>query len=151
VLLAGYEEGQIVLWKVSNQTVIKVVDNLYSTSVLQAKFYKPNGYDCITTDNSGNVHLLSFNQLFFSYTVDKKCLLSNKESSFCCIDILDNCLTKRHVLNRYTLVALGSLESVLVIVTFPYIRTLFKFNKPVRVKPGTVPSISWGHGKTPNR
>jgi len=62
------------------------------------------------------------------------------------MDVLDKRFTKKHDLNQSTLVALGSLNLILVIVVYPIVRNLFKLPRPDNIPKGTVPSISWGKG-----
>lgn len=147
-LVAGYEKGQIIIWDIYSGSILKSISGVHDTVILTIKFYKDTKSHIITSDNVGNVNLLTVNKVLFSYTVDKQLLLCKSAGNVSSIQALksQDSFYNGHVVKTYTLVALSSLSVMLIIALEPMVRILYKMERPPYVKEGYVPYISWGKG-----
>jgi len=147
-LAAGYEKGQIILWDLYSGSNLKTIVGLHENIILALKFYKETKSHLISSDNAGNVYLINVNKVLFSYTVDKQLLLSKSAGKVSSIQPLNSqeIFYNGHFVKNFTLVALASLNVMLIIALEPMVRILFKIERPEYVKEGSVPYISWGKG-----
>ena len=147
-LICGYEHGQLILWDLRTGSNIKTIQGFHIVPILCVKFWKETRSHIIISDIGGNVNLLVINKVLLSYTVDKQMLLTNATSPISSIapirkDFIKNTIT--------SLVALASMEMVLVVTLEPLVGIVYKFERPSYVKEGLIPSISWGFGPIPGK
>lgn len=147
-MVAGYEKGQIILWDLNTGYNLKVITGLHENIILALKFYKDTKSHIISSDNIGNVSLININKVLFSYTVDKQLLLSKSAGNVSCIQPLksQDSLYNSHIVKNFALVAVSSLNVLLIISLEPMVRILYKMERPDYIKEGSVPYISWGKG-----
>lgn len=147
-LVAGYEKGQIILWDLYSGGNLKTILGIHDKEILCLKFYKETKNHIISSDNVGFVYLITVNKVLFSYTVDKQLLLSKSAGNVSSIRNLrsQDPLYAGHMVRNYTLVALCSLNVLLIISLEPMVRILYKMERPEYIKEGSVPYISWGKG-----
>lgn len=147
-LISGYEKGQIVLWDLNTGANLKTIVGVSECPLLSIRFYKETKSHIVCSDNAGNVFLLNINKVFFSFTVDKQLLLHKSAGNVCCIDVLrsQNNFYMAHMIKNYILIAICSLNVVLLISLEPMVRILYKFERPDYIKEGSVPCVSWGKG-----
>ena len=147
-LVAGYEKGQIILWDLYSGSNLKTIVGLHENVILTLRFYKDTKSHIISSDNIGNVYLINVNKVLFSYTVDKQLLLSKSAGNVSTIQPLKSQenFYNGHIVKNFTLVAIASLNVLLIISLEPMVRILYKMERPEYVKEGSVPYISWGKG-----
>lgn len=147
-LVAGYEKGQIIIWDLYSGSNLKTIVALHENVILKIKFYKDTKSHIITSDNVGNVYLLNVNKVLFSYTVDKQLLLCKSAGNVSSIQALrsQENFYNGHIVKNFTLVAICSINVMLIISLEPMVRILYKMERPAYVKEGSVPYISWGKG-----
>ena len=150
-LICGHEGGQLVMWDLNNGSNIKTIFAVHDSPVLCVRFWKEGRNNIISSDQSGNVFLLSINRVLFSYTVDKQLLLHKSAGSITSIQVLDKQLAKHHFTKNFTVVALCSMSMMLIVTLEPIVRIIYRIDNPQFVKEGAVPSISWGRGALPGR
>lgn len=144
--MAGYEKGQIIIWDLYSGSNLKTIVGIHDNVILCLKFYKDTKTHIISSDNIGNVYLMNVNKVLFSYTVDKQLLLSKSAGNVCSIQSLrsQDPFYKDHIVKSYTLIAICSLNVILIVSLEPMVRIIYKMEKPDYVKEGSVPYISWG-------
>lgn len=148
-LICGYENGQLVLWDLNTGNSIKTIQGVHSTPILSVKFWKDGKSNFISSDSVGNVLMLQINKVLFAYTVDKNMLLDGNAGPVCSIEIIKKEHVKHSTLRNCILAALCSPEMVLIVTLEPIVGIVFKIERPHDVKPGLIPSCSWGTGATP--
>ncbi len=147
-LVSGFEKGLIVLWDINSGYALKNIVGISETAILCIKFYKESKSQIITSDNAGSVNLLNVNKVIFSFTVDKQLLLHKSAGKICGINILrsQNNFYINHFVRNCILVALCSMDTILIVSIEPMAKSILKITKPDYVKEGSVPYVSWGKG-----
>ena len=166
-LVCGYDNGSIVLWGLTRTEHFKTITCPDKIPILSIKFWKETKNNLITSNTKGIVSLFKVEYSFFQWSVDKKLLLDLSESDkteyridksgssgslpdgVFSIQVLKKELLKSHPLGKYTIVALGSMKTVIIITLEPIISSVYRYNRPTGLPDLTIPSLSWGRGTLP--
>ena len=162
-LACGYESGHITIWNIVKNELVKTIAPTEASAVLSIRFWKEIRTHIIAGNSKGFVHLYKLESLLFQLIVDKKVLLNPPEekkdqkqedstpsklsaNGFFAIEILKKDLFEDENLSRYSLVALVSMQVVLVVALEPTIAKVFKYERAPEIPPANVPSITWTKG-----
>jgi WD40 repeat protein len=89
-LIAGYENGDLILWDINTGSNIKSINGVHELTILNVKFWQDGKDNIIASDAVGNINLFSLKKKFLSYIVEIQPLLSKSNSVFFEIEILKN-------------------------------------------------------------
>lgn len=149
-LICGYERGQIVMWDLNMGTAFKHIIGAHDSTILSLKFWKDGKTHIISSDSNGNVLLLHVHKALFTYSVDKSVLLDGSAGQVCDIRIARKDILRTPNLKNCVLAALVSPLMVLVVTLEPVVGIVFRSERPTNLRPGIIPSCSWGAGTTPD-
>lgn len=142
MVISAHECGQMVLWDIKRFKLIKTILNVHSSPVLQVKFYNKWGF--LSADLKGNLYKVDIFRSFFSYSVDKQLLIRTNKYVFHSMCLLGEGQKSGQDLDGFTLVALMSTESILILKLEPTFEKLHEIKKYPWVGQCQLPSVSWG-------
>lgn len=168
-MVVGYETGHIVLWNTLKTERIKTILPTEKSQVLSVKFWKDTKSLFMASNAKGMIYLYKLESTFFAWNIERKTLFdlttvdSEKRTAKIgktdplihlpdgafSIQVLKKELTKDHELDKYTLVAIGSMKFVLIITLEPNISIVYRYHRPAGLCDWTIPSLSWGKGSLP--
>ena len=70
-LIAGYENGEIIIWDIETANNIRQISGVLESAIMCVKFWKNDKDHLLASDASGNVYLFTIKKLFWTYSVDK--------------------------------------------------------------------------------
>ncbi|CAM9152171.1 unnamed protein product, partial [Ectocarpus fasciculatus] len=153
VLVAGYDNGEVLLWDVPKGVILKRLTELHRMRVVRLNHSGSAGshdVSVITVDTEGVVHRAKFSKMIWtSYTIETDCLLDGKTGSVVDLSVLPPVPT----VSRYTSAATALLWAALatctktyIIQVQPAIKILHRWSPPVPVKDIPTPvvvSLDW--------
>jgi len=126
-LLAGYSKGQILMYDVTNNKLLRTITDAHppGTAILHIKFTDDFTL-AVCNDSGGSVFELNFRRVMGVRTCDSRCLFSGSRGEVCTIEplhfpssVADHPLRDRHLL------AMGTLTKIFVVSLRPKTKVLF--------------------------
>lgn len=166
-MVCGYDSGHIVLWGMMRNEKIKTILPVEKGPVLSIKFWKDTKNNFVASNNKGMVSLYKLESKLFQLNVEKKTLidlanvdksgpkfgktdpLSHLPEGAFSIQVLNKELTKGHPLDKYTLVAIGSMKFVVILTLDPIVSIVYRCQRPAGLADWTIPALGWGEGAIP--
>ena len=154
-LIAGYNNGYIILWDLKFGKVKKVLKDEHDNGILCAKFIKceESITEFISSDCNGYVNKLILSQNFLYLNVTNVNIIYYKLTPFYQIDILKfnneeknyECFKKINP----EIIALACTEIILIYQLNPKPKQLYKIHRPLYFSKSYIPDISFGFGYIP--
>jgi len=141
MLIAGYTTGQILLWNLTKQQLVKLID-LYNSSILALKFI--HSADLIVSASAeGTVCLTKILRGFVRVSYTNSVIL--KENIIFSIDVLKADPLKSNAFDDIPLVALGGINKAFVVVVKSEAKVIWKIKK-VHNSRNDIVCVAWGRG-----
>ena len=144
-LVCGHDKGGINIWELEHGVIIKSIKDYHSTAILSIKFWKDTYNHIISSDNESVIYLITLTKKLFSYEDKKVKLIDCSAGTVFSIAILRNEMIKEHPLSKLSLIALATIDKVLVI-------SLVTMNVLYKMENDSIfglPYLSWGIGALP--
>ncbi|CAG9320228.1 unnamed protein product [Blepharisma stoltei] len=141
--IAGYHLGQVALWDLRSGNCIKASNNFHKSPILSIKFWKKVKTYAISADATGKVNLLEYGKSFLSTKVNAHTLFTNEIGVCVTIEVLYSDPYLPHPCDQATIIAIGSMNFVVIYSIEPELNCIFRMARPDNVVLGAVPCVSW--------
>ncbi|KAL4432348.1 hypothetical protein ABPG74_011107 [Tetrahymena malaccensis] len=118
-IATGFADGTLGYWDISKKQCVKVISNLFDSTILQVKFL--NAEQLIASDNSGNIVITKIKKNLFAYNNENKVLIQNSSSPFYQIKLRRTIFNQQGQQKACLLAALVSIEFILIVMVEPYV------------------------------
>ena len=162
VLVCAHESGYILLWSLDKNKRLTKIKPPDKSSILCVKFLYDTKQYLLVSTSKGSLYQYKVQDSLFKVDADKTLLMFSDKSQahqnpaaksfpegFFNIQILPVDDFKDHPLCNYTVIALASMEKVMIVVLEPEFRIVFISKRNPVVPDHVVPCISWGRGCVP--
>jgi len=169
-LIAGYQNGTIVLWSTLKNERIKTIKPPDKLPILSVKFLRDSKNFFVASTTKGAVYQYKLSTSFLAGDAEKKEvpimdtlrkrlqkeILENPAKDllpegFFNIELLPKELTRDHLLTRYQIAALCSMKRVILVTLEPVFCIFYISERPDGVSDNIIPCVSWGNGLIPGK
>ncbi|KAL4478953.1 hypothetical protein ABPG72_019390 [Tetrahymena utriculariae] len=118
-IATGFVDGTLGYWDLSKKQCVKVISNLFDSTILQVKFL--NAEQLIASDNSGNITITKIKKNLFAYNNENKILIQNSSLPFYQIKLRRAIFNQQGQQKACLLAALVTIEFILIVMVEPYV------------------------------
>eukprot|EP01022_Parablepharisma_sp_SALTPOND_P013525 TRINITY_DN1815_c0_g1_i1.p1 TRINITY_DN1815_c0_g1~~TRINITY_DN1815_c0_g1_i1.p1 ORF type:complete len:1052 (+),score=137.85 TRINITY_DN1815_c0_g1_i1:4823-7978(+) len=145
-LIAGYENGAMLLWDLGKWSMQKLDTSVHSAAVLSVKFLKGTKLRTISSDAAGEVQVCEFSKALLGTNV-KANLVNRDRCVFNICPLLPNPLHPSKS-DEYSPIATAGNNGVRIILTNLTFNVVWSYKSPISPKKA-LPYIDWGRGPLP--
>jgi len=169
-LIAGYNNGTIVIWSTLKNERIKTIKPPDRLPILSVKFLRDSKNFFVASTTKGAVYQFKLSNSFLSGDAEKKELpiletLKKRlkgeimespgkdllPEGFFNIELLPKELTRDHPLTRYAVAAICSMKRVILVTFEPVFCIFYISERPDGISDNIIPCVSWGNGLIPGK
>jgi hypothetical protein len=141
-LVAGYQDGKLIVWDVGKGRPIKVVSDAHSVPVVHVFWIDER--TILSGDTAGIVLLLTISNNIVTYTITKQRLLDTDSAVGAVLAMAPLVSTGApHLANDLQLVAMCSAQMAFIVALKPEVNVTFKLKRSAGIREGAVPYLAW--------
>jgi len=145
-LVAGYENGTILVWDLAAWSLIKCSTETHSSEVLNVKWIKGSELKFISSDATGKIQVNQLAKALFGYDINSTVVTKDR----CIFAMCPFFPTSSHPseLDKYSPVVIAGNNGIKILITEPNSKIVWTYKSPTIPK-NALPYVDWGYGPLP--
>lgn len=140
--VSGYEKGQVAVWDLNTGYNIRISNSIFSSPVLNAKFWKYQRQFVVFSDCKGNLASVECVKTLLTTTLDTSMIYRGELGTIISIAPLFPYAKRPHATDSHRILALGTAEQVVVVTLEPLFEKILIEKLPENVEKSE-PKMSW--------
>jgi len=150
-LVAGYENGNLVIFDITKRSVVKMISNSHEAAIIGLEIVTNEPLQYLSVDTAGVVMLNELERMMLLYNQESSCVFSQSAGlNFVQLEILNHKYPDFVKINKSgddeMLIAYASVQQIVITTLEPTTKTkrvLLKYPRPPIVYEGAIPHICW--------